>query len=168
VGRARVRFRPAPEAEREQLRQFGGTTTLDRAVKWAFVRLQPIDFYRALGSRVLEPEPNPGARRAVAERVFRDRAERSFIVDAPLPRSPWWLMPGVGDAVVDFPWGRKRVPTLAHRAARGRELSTRPRPRSTYRRAARPSRTTTALDVLEHITARFDPELRDQRHASLW
>jgi hypothetical protein len=166
VGRARVRFRPTPEAEREQLRQFGGMTTLDRAVSWAFVRLQPIDFYRALGSRVLEPEPNPGARRAVAERVFRDRAERSFIVDAPLPRSPWWLMPGVGDAVIDFPWGRKRVLTFALTSGEPEDVNLFDRDRGlqicTYPSGGRVPYSEDddrVLDVLEHdITARFDPE----------
>jgi hypothetical protein len=166
VGRARVRFKPTPEAEREQLRQFGGTTTLDREVSWAFVRLQPVDFYRALGSHALEPDPNPGARRVEAERVFRARAERSFIVDAPLPRSPWWLMPGLGDAVVDFPWGRKRVLTFALTAGEPEDVNLFDRDRGlqicTYPSGGRVPYSEDdgrVLDVLEHdITARFEPE----------
>ena len=96
MGRARVRFSPAPPAEREQLRQFSGGTAIDREVGWAFVRLHPADFHRAIETGRLEPEPDPGARRAEAERVWRERSQRSFIIDAPLPRSPWWLMPSPG------------------------------------------------------------------------
>ena len=79
VGRARVRFSPAPLAEREQLRQFAGGKSVDREVGWAFVRLHPADFHRAIETGRLEPEANPGARRAEAERVWRSRAQRSFI-----------------------------------------------------------------------------------------
>ena len=71
VGRARVRFSPAPPAEREQLRQFSGETAIDREVGWAFVRLHPADFQRALETGKLEPEADPGARRAEAERVWQ-------------------------------------------------------------------------------------------------
>ena len=167
VGRARVRFTPAPVAEREQLRQFGGTTAIDRAVGWAFVRMHPADFLRAKGERVFEAEPHPGARRAQADRVFRAHAQRSFLIDAPLPRSPWWLMPSVGDAVVDFPWGRKRVLTFALTSSEPEDVNLFDRDRRlqicTY-----PSNGEVpdyseddgrTLDVLEHeITARFEPE----------
>ena len=167
VGRARVRFTPAPVAEREQLRQFGGTTAIDRELGWAFVRMHPADFLRAKGERVFEAEPHPGARRAQADRIFRARAERSFLIDAPLPRSPWWLMPGVGDAVVDFPWGRKRVLTFALTSSEPEDVNLFDRDRRlqicTY-----PSNGEVpdyseddgrTLDVLEHeITARFEPE----------
>ena len=60
VGRGGVRFSPAPPAEREQLRQFGGATSLDRAVGWAFIRLHPTDFHRVLETGKLEPEDAPG------------------------------------------------------------------------------------------------------------
>jgi hypothetical protein len=167
VGRARVRFAPAPIAEREQLRQFGGTTTLDRVVDWAFVRMHPVDFLRLQGERVFEPEPDPGKHRAQAQKVFDSRAARSFIIDAPLPRSPWWLMPGVGDAVVDFPYGRKRVLTLALTSSEVEDVNLFDRDRRqqicTYSSSGDAPRYSEdddrALDVLEHdITARVDPE----------
>src|SRR6185436_5060678 len=85
----------------------------DREVDWAFVRMHPAEFQRLVAVQPLEADASAARRRADAERVFRERAERSFIVDAPLPRSPWWLMPGVADVVVDFPYGRKRVLTFA-------------------------------------------------------
>lgn len=113
VGRGRVRVTPRPRSEREQLRRFAGQPTLDAAVGWAFVRLHPGDFERVLETKGLVPERQPEARRAEAERVFRAQAERSYLLDAALPRSPWWLLPGLGDAVVDFPFSGRRVLTFA-------------------------------------------------------
>jgi hypothetical protein len=167
VGRGRVRFSPAPAAEREQLRQFSGATSIDREVGWAFVRLHPADFRRAVDTGRLEAEAASGARRERAEHVWRERAERSFIIDAPLPRSPWWLMPSPGDAVVDFPWGRKRVLTYAVSSGEAEDVNLFDRDRRlqicTYPSGGRAPRYSEddrrAVDVLENdITARFDPE----------
>jgi hypothetical protein len=167
VGRARVRFSPAPPAEREQLRQFSGAESIDREIGWAFVRLHPADFHRAIETGRLEPEPNPSARRSEAQRVWRDRSSRSFIIDAPLPRSPWWLMPTPGDAIVDFPWGRKRVLTFALSAGEAEDVNLFDRDRRlqicTYPSGGRAPRYSEddrrVVDVLHNdITARFDPE----------
>lgn len=167
VGRARVRFSPAPPPEREQLRQFSGATALDREVKWAFFRLHPADFHAAIETSRLEPEQDPGARRAEAERIFAARAGRSFLVDADLPRSPWWLMPTPGDAIVDFPWGRKRVLTLAISAGEPEDLNLFDRDRRlqicSYPSGGRPARYSEddrrVADVLDHeLAVRFDPE----------
>ena len=105
-----------------------GEPALDREVGWAFIRLHPADFHRALETGELVPETDPGPRRAEAERVWRERSQRSFTIDAPLPRSPWWLMPSPGDAVVDFPVGPQAGADL--RALRGRARGREPvRPR---------------------------------------
>jgi hypothetical protein len=167
VGRARVRFSPLPQSEREQLRQFCGGSTLDREIGWAFIRLHPADFRRALETGDLVPDDNPGPRRAEAERVFRDRSQRSFTIDALLPRSPWWLMPTPGDAIVDFPWGRKRVLTFAVSAGEPEDVNLFDRDRRfqicTYPSGGRAPRYSDddrrVVDVLDNdITARFDPE----------
>ncbi len=167
VGRARLRFAPGPAAEREQLRQFGGHTSIDREVSWLFLRAHPVDYLRMKGERVFEPDPNASKRRAQAERVFRERSERSFIVDAPLPRSPWWLMPGLGDAVVDFPWGRRRVLTFALTSNDVEDVNLFDRDRRlqicTYSSSGEVPRYSDdddrVIDVLEHdVTARFEPD----------
>jgi hypothetical protein len=172
VGRGRVRFSPAPKAEREQLRQFSGETAVDREVCWAYVRLHPADFHRVLETDRLEPKPGPGARRAQAERIFRDRSPRSFLLDAPLPRSPWWLMPTPGDAVVDFPWGRKRVLTFAVAAGDVEDVNLFDRDRRlqicTYPSGGRLARYNEddlrGFDVLENdLTVRFEPDQLEVR-----
>ncbi len=147
-------------------------TSLDRAVGWAFIRLHPADFHRALETGKLVPEAAPGARRAEAERVFRERSQRSFTIDAALPRSPWWLMPSVGDAVVDFPWGRKRVLTLAISSGEPEDVNLFDRERRlqicTYPSGGRSARYSEddrrPVDVLDNdITAVFEPDRLEVR-----
>jgi hypothetical protein len=167
VGRGRVRFAPPPAAEREQLRQYMGQERLDQPVGWAYVRLHPADYGHVLATSGLVPEPSPERHREVAERVFRERADQSFQVEADLPRSPWWLMPGVGDAVVDFPAGRRRVLTYALSGAEFEDVNLFDRARKLqvcmYSSAGRERPASEddgrSLDVLEqHIAARFDPD----------
>ncbi len=167
VGRARVQFHPAPTAEREQLRHFSGKTALDAEVGWLFVRLHPGDFRRVLDADRLEPDPDARLRRAEAERVFRERSPRSFLLDTPLPRSPWWLLPGYGDAVVDFPWRKGRTLTYALSAAEAEDVNFFDRDRRqqicAYPSAGRPVHYNEddrrSVDVLDQeLTVRFEPE----------
>jgi peptidase M1-like protein len=166
AGRGRVRFSPAPAAERDQLRQFSGATSIDREVAWAFVRLTPGEFEGAVDADKLVPETASAARREQAERVWRDRVERSFMIDAPLPRSPWWLIPSPGDAVVDFPWGNHTL-TFALSSGEAEDVNLFDRDRRlqicSYPSGGRPARYSEddrrVIDVLENeITARFDPD----------
>ncbi|MGE5127690.1 MAG: M1 family metallopeptidase, partial [Betaproteobacteria bacterium] len=167
VGRARVLFQPRPAAEREQLRQFSGRPALDAAVRWLFVRLHPADFRRVVEADRLEPEPDPEARRAEAERVFRERAPRSFLLDTPLPRSPWWLLPGYGDALVEFPWRKRRTLTYALSSGEAEDVNLFDRDRRlqvcVYPSQGRPVHynedARRVVDVLDQeLSVRFEPE----------
>ncbi len=167
VGRARVLFHPTPTAERQQLSHFSGKPTLEAEVGWLFVRLHPGDFRRVLEADRLEPDPDPQLRRAEAERVFRERVPRSFLLDTPLPRSPWWLLPGYGDAVVDFPWRKGRTLTYALSAGEAEDVNFFDRDRRqqicAYPSAGRPVHYNEddrrSLDLLhQELTVRFEPE----------
>lgn len=166
VGRGRVRFSPRPAAESEQLRQFAGSTELDREVKWAFVRLHPDDFEGLLDTTRLEPDPRASRRRREALARWKERAGRSFMIDANLPRSPWWLYPNPGDALVDFPWKHGDVLTYVVATSDAEDINLFERDRGlqicAYPSAGRPARTRGApprdVDVLNHsLIARFDP-----------
>ena len=166
VGRARIRFEPRPAAERDELRRFSGAPAIDRGVGWAFVRLHPGDFRRVLEADRLVKETDPESRRSEAESVFRARAGRSFLLDAPLPRSPWWLLPGVGDAVVEFPWRRRRVLTYALSSGEPEDVNLFDRDRRLqicmYGSSGRPVHFNEderrAFDVLsQELTVRFEP-----------
>jgi hypothetical protein len=113
VGRGTVRFRPSPEAEREQLRQFCGSTELVEDVSAIFARIHPGDLHRVLQPVRLDPDPNSVSRREAALRFFAEHAERSFVLDAALPGSPWWLIPSLGDAAVTFKTRRKGTLTFS-------------------------------------------------------
>ncbi|HEY6546791.1 MAG TPA: hypothetical protein VI589_02760, partial [Vicinamibacteria bacterium] len=123
VGEGEAVFTPKPRAEREQLRRFAGATELREPVKSAFVRLHPADLNRILHPAQLDPDPEAPRRLRAAERVYREQAHRYFILDANLPRSPWWLLPAVSDASVTFETRRRGELTFAVSSSEAEDLS---------------------------------------------
>jgi hypothetical protein len=166
VGQGTVRFRPAPEAEREQLRQFAGKRELVERVRGAFVRIHPADFHKVLTPSRLEPDPESGRRLSNAQRIFRQQGSNAFVLDAPIPGSPWWLMPSLGDASVTFEAGSRGTLTLTISGSeaegislfdRGqrRQICLYPRQGGSTRYNEDAGR---AVDVLHHdLRVRFDP-----------
>ncbi len=112
VGEGTVRFRPRLETERNQLRHYGRRPELVETVRSAFIRIHPADFHRVLSPGRLEPDPAGAQHFAAAQRMYREQVEEAFVLDTALPRSPWWLMPALGDALVAFQ-GRRGVLTYA-------------------------------------------------------
>jgi hypothetical protein len=102
IGEGTVRVSPSPPAEREQLRQFSGKDEMVDKVRAVFARIHPADLHRVLAPVRLEPDPAAAGRVEAAERFFRENVPQSFVLDAALPGSPWWMFPGVGDASVTF------------------------------------------------------------------
>jgi len=106
VGEGTVRISPGPAAERDQLKIFCDRPELEERVRMAFVRLHPADLHRVLDPVRLEPDPAAASRWPEALAFFKEQSPRAYVLDAPLPRAPWWLMPGVGSALVTFRSGR--------------------------------------------------------------
>jgi hypothetical protein len=102
VGEARVRFVPRPEAERQQLRLWSGKPELVSRVRTAFIRIHPADFDRILPGGPLQPDPAGAPRLEAARRFHEAQSGKLWVLDAHLPRSPWTLMPPLGDAAVIF------------------------------------------------------------------
>jgi hypothetical protein len=123
VGEGEVRVSPGPAAEREELRRFAGAPELRDGVRTAFVRLHPASLPEMLQPARLEPDPDAARRFPAAEKVYREHAHRYFALDAPLPRAPWWLMPGVGDLSVTFETRRHGELTFARSASEPEDLS---------------------------------------------
>jgi hypothetical protein len=71
-------------------------------VRSAFLRIHPADLHAVLQPVRFEPDPDAAERLPAAQRVFDEHSTRSFLLDANLPRSPWWLLPGLGDASMTF------------------------------------------------------------------
>jgi hypothetical protein len=166
VGEGTVRVSPKPEAEREQLRQFCGATELVQRVSAAFVRIHPADLARVLDPVRLDPDPEAPSRFPTAQRLFREQGARSYLVDAPLPRSPWWLLPGLGDSSVSFE--TKRLGTLTFTVSsaepegisffdrgRRRQICLYPRQGGSTRYSEDDGR---SYDILSHdLRVRFEP-----------
>jgi hypothetical protein len=112
VGDGEVRFRPRPEEEREQLRQFCGRPELVERVGGALARIHPADLHRVLVPTELQPDPDAARRLATAQRLFREQGSRAFVLDAAAPRSPWWLLPSLGDSSVTFETSRRGTLTF--------------------------------------------------------
>lgn len=165
VGEAEVKFRPGPETEREQLRQFCGQPVLVEKVKAAFVRIHPADLHRVLAPVRLEPDPAAAGRLGEAQRLWREHADRSFLLDASLPRSPWWVLPQPGDATVSFETAHHGILTysLAGSEFESVSLYDRERKRQICLYAAGGGTrydedSGRAADVLHHdLTVRFEP-----------
>lgn len=167
VGEGEVRMKPAPPAEQQQLAQFCGTPELRERVRAAFVRIHPGDLHRVLAPATFAPSPE-GARDLAAARAFYDeQVSRSFVLDTSLPRSPWWIFPGLGDASVTFRTARRGTLTyaLSTDEPEGISLFDRERRRQVclYPRAGRDAHYDEdqgrAVDVLQHdLSVRFDPQ----------
>ena len=112
IGEGSVRVSPGPPAEREQLRQFSGKQEMVEKVRAVFARIHPADLHRVLAPVRLEPDPEAPARFPAADRFFRENVQLSFVLDASLPGSPWWMHPGTGDASVSFRTRKRGVLTF--------------------------------------------------------
>jgi hypothetical protein len=113
VGEGVAHMRPRPQAERAQMREFAGQPELTTTVRAALVRIHPASLHRVLAPAVLVPDPSGARRLQDAQRFYDEQVDRSFVLDANLPGSPWWLLPGVGDASVTFRTRRHGTLTYA-------------------------------------------------------
>jgi hypothetical protein len=166
VGQANVKVAPGPPAEREQMRVFCGRPEMMERIKTAFVRIHPADLHRVLEPMRLEPDPDAGARWKEAQDFYQDQASRAFVLDAPLPRSPWWLMPSLGDALVSFRSSRG-VLTFTLSRGEAEDVSFFNREKRTQvllyssegRRASYSEDDGRVIDILSHdLRVRFDPD----------
>jgi len=123
AGDGTVFFHPKPDTEREQLRQFVGRDELKDQVRLAYVRIHPADLSRALQPLRLERDPNAGSRWPAASRYFEDQSPRAFVLDASVPGAPWWVLPGVGDALVSFDLSRRGTMTYAVNTGQAESIS---------------------------------------------
>lgn len=167
VGSARLRLSPRPATEREQLRQFSGQAELNESVEQVYVRLHPADWHHLLeGAAELQPDPQASERLGAALRVFQAQAQQSYTLDVGLPGSPWWVLPGVGDALVSFRSKNGNLTfTVSNGNAEGISLFDREKKRQIclYPAAGKDTRYNEdagrEADVVEHqLKARFDPD----------
>ncbi|MCX6550141.1 MAG: M1 family aminopeptidase [Acidobacteria bacterium] len=118
------RFRPAPETEREQVRIYAGTDTIDSPYQEVFFRFSPADFESRFAPGSLTPEPVDAAILRRAEAVFRDEIVKSYNVDlGDLSRDTWSLPPQPNDLLVELRTRRYQGLTYAKSGSESEDIS---------------------------------------------
>jgi hypothetical protein len=98
-----VRFRPAPETEREQVRIYAGSDTIETRYEEAFLRFSPSDFRERFPAEALTGEAPDAAIFRRAETVFTEEVGKSYGLDlADLSRDTWSLPPQSGDLLAEI------------------------------------------------------------------
>src|SRR6266540_3252991 len=118
------------------------------------------------GPARLVPDPETSRRWSTAQRFYREQSQKAFVLDTSLPRSPWWLLPSLGDAVVTFETARRGTLTFGVAGSDPEDLTLFDRRKRLqicmYPSGGRSTRYSEddarALDILAHdLRVRFDP-----------
>lgn len=122
MGRGDMRFAPAPETEKGQVRIFTGAEVLETRFDAAFIRVgtgsQHYD-QSMLVERAVDPRDLKRA-----QQIFREESAKSFAVDlADLTREAWTLLPGPDDFLAEVRTRRFDTLTYARSAAEPEDIS---------------------------------------------
>jgi hypothetical protein len=146
LGNGVMRFTPAPDTERGQMRIFAGADTLVAPFDTAFVRLNPFDYEGRVSTGSLMPVPvNPRDLRRAQEMLARE-GPKSFSLDLrELSPDIWYLLPATGDFLTEVRTRRHGTLTYSRVASQSEDITLFDRERrrtvalypSAQRRAAR-------------------------------
>jgi hypothetical protein len=123
MGRGEMRFSPAPDTEKGQVRIFSGAETLVTPFDAAYVRVGAprAHFDRALLVPRTAVDPRDLRR---AQQIFREESSKSFAVDlADLTRESWTLLPAYDDFLAEIRTRRFSTLTYARSAAEPEDVS---------------------------------------------
>lgn len=116
LGNGTMRFHPAPETEKGQVKIFCGSETLESRFNSAFIRVNPYDFDTRIDATRLTARPVDASAWRRADAVLRDESPKSFGLDlADLSRDPWSLLPSSGDFLAEV--RTRRFDTLTYARA---------------------------------------------------
>jgi hypothetical protein len=124
IGTGEMTFRPAPAAERDQVKIFCGSETLQTPFEVAFLRLSPgdLDRYVVHGALVERPVDQRDLKRA--DEVFDEELPKSFGLDlSDLSPDPWSLAPASGDFLADVRTRRFETLTYARSHSEPEDIS---------------------------------------------
>lgn len=103
TGTGTFRFRPTPETEREQVRFYAGSDSVEGACDAVFARVHPLDFPWRVPRSALTEEPVDPALFRRADQYFREQLGKSYSIDlGDLSRDLWSLPPAPGDLIVEI------------------------------------------------------------------
>ena len=113
LGQGSMRFHPAPETEKGQVKIFSGTDVLESPFEVAFIRVSPDASARLVPARQLAETPVDPRRLRRAQEIFREEASKSFTVDlSDLSRETWSFLPTGDDVVAEV--RTRRFDTLTY------------------------------------------------------
>jgi hypothetical protein len=113
LGKGTVNFHPSPATEKGQVKIFCGSETLETRFDAAYLRVNPADFDSIFTASALQAVPVEPRSLKRAQEVFRDEAQKSFVIDlGDLSREPWTLLPGQGDFLAEM--RTRRFDTLTY------------------------------------------------------
>ena len=124
IGSGTMAFHPAPDAEKGQVRIFGGEEAIATRFDAVFLRINPASFARLIRPALLVPASvDPREFRRAAD-VFREESAKSFGLDlGDLTREAWWLVPGTSDLVAEIRTRRFDTLTYARSGTEPEDIS---------------------------------------------
>lgn len=101
LGTGDLRFSPAPDTEKGQVRIFAGDSTLTTRFDGIYLRFNDVKRHADLSQLTARPTDPRMLKRA--EQLFREESAKSFVIDlADLSREAWSLLPGEGDFLAEI------------------------------------------------------------------
>jgi len=123
MGKGDMRFSPAPETEKGQVRIFSGSDVLDTRFDAAFIRVGTPDLHYDSAALTPRATVDKGDLRR-AQQIFREESSKSFAVDlADLTRDAWTLLPGPDDFLAEVRTKRFATLTYAHSASEPEDIT---------------------------------------------
>ena len=122
TGRGEMRFEPAPETEKGQVRLFAGDTKIESRFDAAFVRVGDLELHADATELVTGPPDQRELRRA--EEVFRGESPKSYALElGDLTPDSWSLAPSPGDFVAEIRTNRFETLTYVRSRAEPEDIS---------------------------------------------
>jgi hypothetical protein len=119
-----VSFRPAPEAERQQVRIYAGSDAIDTGYDEVFLRFSPSDFRALIPADSLSEAAPSAAMFRRADAVFKADIAKTYGLDlADLSRETWSLPPFPGDFLAELHTRRFQTLTYSKSANDAEDIS---------------------------------------------
>jgi hypothetical protein len=124
LGNGTLKFHPAPETEKGQVKIFSGSETLEARFDALYARLNPSDFEALVSSSSLQAKPVDPRDLRRAQDIFRGDSSKSFVLDlGDLSRDAWSLLPAPGDFLAEIHTRRFDTLTYARSSAEAEDIS---------------------------------------------
>ncbi len=124
LGKGTVNFHPSPATEKGQVKIFTGHDVLETGFSAAFIRLNPFDAEAVINAAALQAVPVDARQLKRAQDVFRDEAQKSFVIDlGDLSREAWTLLPALGDFLAEMRTRRYETLTYAKSSSEAEDIT---------------------------------------------